>query len=231
MIMTELPLRFLSRVLRQAALCAGLTVALCLRPASGSDAEPGPDPVRLSLEALPNFVFADDRVQLVAAVSLGQERPKRIMQAPAMRTANVSLENEGRTISQEIPVSPYSDRPTAAVWAVDGRRLSHRGELVFRAALRDEKAAELLAGVVILCVDQRCEGVRIAGDHFEDAKGRRILFVIPRADEAAHRRWLPLRVVRGFAPGRNKPFWSAVVSATANTRKRSAAAGPRTGAR
>jgi hypothetical protein len=144
--------------------------------------------LRLSLDGLPNFVFADDRVSLFVDVSINRERPGNEKKAEENLSAQVSA---GKLGQATVAVPPYSDRSAQAYFLLNFSQVSPGEELAFEVTATGAKSAS--AGAVIYDICHAPKNLRLALDHFVDGKGHRVIFRIPRPDESRSRRWAPLK--------------------------------------
>ncbi|MCX7935143.1 MAG: hypothetical protein N3A66_07790, partial [Planctomycetota bacterium] len=187
------------RLLRLISLSAALLSLTRLGIVRGEDVPP----LAIAVESLPLFIFADDLAQFTILVRQERERPPA-GEVKSGRRAFVTLICGSRQNRQEVEVPPYRDRSAICRWTIDLPSLPQGGEIIFTAAWADEpSAAAVEERAAIFHVDHACPPLQVRGDHLCDPQGRRAILAIPRREETAQRRWLPLRLLAAL-PARQR---------------------------
>ena len=175
-----------------------LIVALSVLSAQPSFAAKASAP-KVSLGSLPNFVFTDDRMEIVVQVSRRANRPVHVPATTNLYPAEITFSGSGRDKKTTLAVPPYRDMSLPVPFGVDFRRLGHGSELVFTAFFTRQPKFKESHAVLLQSVNRPGPEVRLVMDHFEDETGRRVIFLVPRPDDVSHRRWYPVRSMRRLA--------------------------------
>ncbi len=180
-----------------------LPAALLLAAAAGAAAgEPAPPllTAELTLDAPPNFVFADEPLHLNLTLRLARSRPGpkgRIFPEPL--AARLLVTRQGRNLAvreARIPNEVGRPEPLALILPPAGTA----GHETLKLSLTSETLPEATAELVWVGVrESRPPQVELVLDHFVDQAGRRVIFVIDRQSEATARRWLPLKLLADLA--------------------------------
>ncbi len=154
-----------------------------------------PDPqLTIELGGLPNFVFADERICLSLGISAVRERPAQNgRHAAETRKAQVHLTGPApfQARTRDVLVPPYNDRSAQAPFLIGGQEVAHDSILTVEAAFADSPTGR--TEIRALRPERAPPDIRLMFDHFEDAAGRRILFLVPRVSASARRRWYPIK--------------------------------------
>lgn len=158
----------------------------------------GDDRLTVRCGTLPNFVFADDRLELSVPVVCTTDPPKHAKpEATPTRPATLRMTTRNAEQTVELAVPVYNHRSATAHFPVDFAQLAPGEEIFLRAEGQGFVAAE--TRVAVFDTTDAPENLNVRFDHFEDGEGRRVILRVPRPGDAAHRRWLPLRAAQELA--------------------------------
>lgn len=156
----------------------------------------GRDPaarLELSVDSLPFFVFEDDRVLVMPQLLRNEPLPPRGRVEHPGYKGTVTLAIGTRLESFSLQVPYYNEQVALAHFPIDLADLAHEAELIFKGKLEESKR-EVEARAVVLKIGNTMPVLQMVNGRVQDAKGRQVIFAVPRPDQEQGRLWYPVRV-------------------------------------